>query len=467
MRPGASPVKATLVLPDGLTADLLTAAQGDLETAGVMLASAFETPDGNLRVLGRQIRWAPEDAYQVRECDHLQISSDGYVAALAEAERLGAMAIWFHTHPGEGSSPRSSEHDDEVDRQLSDLFRLRTGHEYYGALVLAVRGGSLQFSGHIDDGARPCPISRLWSVGNRFALTASVEGQTRDLRPAFDRNIRAFGGGVQRVLQSLNVGLVGCGGTGSSVGEQLVRLGVRRLHLADPDVLSDSNVTRVYGSMPADVGQAKVDVLARHLSNIAPDATVTTDASMITMQAAALGLRGCDVIFGCTDDNAGRLVLSRLSAYLLTPVIDCGVLLSSDPSTGQLDGIDGRVTTLTPGSGCLVCRGRVDLRRANSELLTPEERVRLTDEGYAPALHGIEPAVVTFTTIVAAVAVSELLERIIGYGPDPRPTEVLIRMHDREMSTNIASPRARHYCDLMSGKVGLGVTDPFLEQTWP
>jgi hypothetical protein len=462
-------VKATLVLPEALTAELRQAATGELETAGVLLASVFQTVDGNLRVLGRRLRWVPEEAYQVRGYDQLDITSDGYIDALAEAEAIGATAIWFHTHPGDGSSPRSSEHDAAVDKQLSDLFRLRSGQDFYGALVVAVKDGGLRFTGHLDDGRRHARISRLWSVGDRLALIVAADSRVLTKpRAAFDRNVRAFGGGVQRVLSDLRVGLVGCGGTGSATAEQLVRLGVRSFHLVDPDVLTESNVTRVYGSTPADVGTAKVEVLARHLQAIAPDAIVTTDISMITLRPAALGLTGSDLIFGCTDDNAGRLVLSRLSTYLLTPVIDCGVLLSSDSGIdGQLSGIDGRVTTLVPGAGCLICRGRVDLQRANSELLTPEERVRLVDEGYAPALQGIEPAVVTFTTLVSATAVSELLERLIGYGPEPRPTEVLLRIHDREVSTNVMAPRPRHYCDPDSGKWGLGLTEPFLEQTWP
>jgi len=461
-------MKATLVLPENLTAELRQAAADELETAGVLLASVFQTSDGNLRVLGRYLRWVPEEAYQVRDYDQLEITSDGYIDALAEAESLGATAIWFHTHPGEGSSPSSSEHDAVVDKQLSDLFRLRSGHDFYGALVVAIRDGHLRFTGHLDDGNRRVRISRLWSVGDRLALILAADSRVSKPGAAFDRNIRAFGGGVQQVLQELRVGLVGCGGTGSAVAEQLVRLGVRRFHLVDPDVVTESNLTRVYGSTPADVGASKVVVLARHLEAIAPDAVATTDASMITLRSAALGLTGSDVIFGCTDDNAGRLVLSRISSYLLTPVIDCGVLISSDSgSDGRLSGIDGRVTTLVPGAGCLICRGRVDLQRANSELLTPEERLRLVDEGYAPALQGIEPAVVTFTTLVAATAVSELLERLIGYGPDPRPTEVLLRIHDREVSTNVMAPRARHYCDPDTGKLGVGLTEPFLEQTWP
>lgn len=468
MHPGACPVNATLVLPEALAKELRGFADGEIETAGVLLASVFQTTDGNYRILGRHLRLVPEKAYQVRDFDQLEISSDGYVDTLAEAEALKATAIWFHTHPGEGSSARASDRDALVDEQLSDVFRLRTGQDFYGALVFAVKNGGLTFTGHLDDGNGRVRVSRLWSVGDRLTQIVASDSSIDRLATTFDRNIRAFGGGIQQVLQEIHVGIVGCGGTGSSVAEQLVRLGVRYFHLVDPDVISESNLTRLYGSTSADVGTSKVDVLALHLRAIAPDAIVTTEASMITLRPAALGLAGLDLIFGCTDDNAGRLVLSRLSTYLLTPVIDCGVLLSSDRgANGELTGIDGRVTTLVPGAACLVCRGRIDLQRANSELLTPEERIRLVNEGYAPALQGIEPAVVTFTTLVAATAVSELLERLIGYGPDPRPTEVLLRIHDREISTNVMAPRRHHYCDPDTGKMGIGLTEPFLEQIWP
>jgi hypothetical protein len=55
----------------------------------------------------------------------------------------------------------------------------------------------------------------------------------------------------------------------------------------------------------------------------------------------------------------------------------------------------------------------------------------------------------------------------VGYGPEPRPTEVLLRYHEREISTNSAAPRKNHYCDPTSRKIGLGRTEPFLEQAWP
>jgi len=281
----------------------------------------------------------------------------------------------------------------------------------------------------------------------------------------FDRNVRAFGTEIQTVLGDLRVTIVGAGGTGSAVAEQLVRLGVRRLLLIDNDELSESNVTRVYGSTLRDVGRPKVDVLHDHLTAIAPGLHCATIRGMITVQSVAKLLCGSDLVFGCTDDNAGRLVLSRISTYFLLPVIDLGVLISSD-AEGNLQGIDGRITTLTPGAACLVCRNRVDLARAAAEMQTPEERRRLVDEGYAPALGAVEPAVIAFTSAVAAAAVNELLDRLIGYGPPDQPTEVLLRLHEREVSTNRAMPREAHYCHPGQGKWGAGVGEPFLDQLW-
>ncbi|MBI5851767.1 MAG: ThiF family adenylyltransferase [Planctomycetes bacterium] len=408
----------------------------------------------------------PDAAYTLREPDALKIASEGYVPALQDAEQTGCVALWLHTHPGIGASPSPSRLDQIVDRQLSDLFRLRTSSELYGSVIVAHDQGQIIFSGFLENAAGRWPIDYLWIVGDRFRLVSNVDTTaTSPLPHEFDRNIRAFGGDVQQVLQRLHIAVVGCGGTGSAVAEQLIRLGVRRLTLVDPDTLSLSNVTRVYGSTLATVGQPKVSVLRDHLRRIVDGLSITCAPTMVTVEHAARQLTDADVVFGCTDDNAGRVVLSRLSTYFLLPVIDCGVLLES-ATGGRLSGIHGRVTVLHPEAACLLCRGRIDLDRARTELFTPSERTRLEHEGYAPALGAVEPAVVVYTTMVAAAAVGELLERLIHYGPEDRPSEILLRIHDREVSTNNALPKPRHYCHSTSGKRGAGFTSPFLDLTW-
>jgi molybdopterin/thiamine biosynthesis adenylyltransferase len=457
--------RTSVVLPAPLEARLQHLARMTIETGAVLLTRPVIAADGSIRLLGRELLEVPDDAYERREAQSLRITSSGYVPALRRAEETETVPVWLHTHPGDGANPEMSRHDQAVNEQLSDLFRLRANSEFYGAVVVAYAGKRLTFSGHLDSGASTRPIDRLVTVGERQTIVWHIDNQHGVQPELFDRNIRAFGGDVQRAIGDLRIAIVGTGGTGSAVAEQLVRLGARNVDLFDPDTLSLSNVTRVYGSDPSQVGRYKVDVVGDNLLGIAPDAIIRRSTGMITDETVALQLAPADVIFGCTDDNAGRMVLSRIATFLLTPVIDCGVLLTSDDDD-QLVGIDGRVTTVQPGSACLICRGRIDLRRATAERLTEGEHARLVGEGYAPALNGVEPAVVAYTTTVAAYAVSELLERLIGYGPDPVPNELILRLHERHVSTNRADPKRGHYCDPAEGKLGLGVTEPFLETTW-
>ena len=457
--------EATLVIIDGLVDDLVEACAQPLESAAVVVATPVTTAT-HLKLLVREIHWVPDGAYTTRKSDGLVITSDGYVPALARAEALKAVPIWLHTHPGQEGSPRPSQRDDTVDTQLADVFRLRADSGFFGSIVVANGEHGMTFTGRLEEASGTCiEITRMLTVGDRFQTASAGDGPSTGVPEMYDRNVRAFGGSVQNALLGLTIGVVGCGGTGSSVAEQLTRLGVRTLHLFDPDTLTDSNITRVYGSTVADVGRPKTEVLASYLESIVPGVTVHQHPSAITELEAAAELRACDVVFGCTDDNAGRLILSRLSTYYLIPVIDCGVLLSSRPG-GELTGIDGRITVLSPGSACLLCRQRVDAARAAAEMMSNQERERLQGEGYAPALPGVEPAVVTFTTAVAATAVSELLERMVGYGGPTRPTELLLRFHEREISTNAAAPRTGHYCDPEVGVLGRGDTTPLLEMTW-
>ena len=455
----------TLVLPAGLAQEIAAAARIDDETGGVLLAGVARTGEG-LRLLGREMHWAPDDGYEQRGPRSLVIRSSGYVRALARAEEIGAVPIWLHTHPGDRGLPVPSEHDEIVDGLLRDPFRIRSGSPLYAAVIVSPADRLFTFTGHVeDDETGVVAIDRLLVVGARWTLVTPVDADVNAALPtAFDRQVRAFGGEVQKVLSALSVGVVGCGGTGSAVSEQLTRLGIRTLRLFDPDSLSDSNVTRVYGSTPADVGRAKVEVLGDHLMRVAPDAMIIPTRGTVTDESVARILTACDMVFGCTDDNAGRLVLSRLASYYLTPVIDCGVLLSS--TDGLLDGIDGRVTVLSPGQACLVCRGRIDMARAQAEQLDDEERAARQAEGYAPELGGVEPAVVAYTSAVASFAVAELLERLVGYGPDDEPGELLLRLHEREISTNTRAPNPRHYCAPDTGLLGTGDASPFLGQTW-
>jgi molybdopterin/thiamine biosynthesis adenylyltransferase len=458
---------ATLVVGDALMSQLTQLAAAPVERGGVLVGQCVQHAN-SIRFIGTEFIAVSETEYVHQSTYEMRVTSGGFVPALQRAAALGACALWVHNHPGEEGLPVPSAHDERVDRQLADTFRIRTDAPFYGTLIVSPRHhDQIAFTGALlPEAAAPIRFTRMWCVGDGLRLINAFSEQEPSFDAQFDRNVRAFGPDIQRALGSLRVGVVGCGGTGSAVAEQLARLGVRYFRLFDADTLSLSNTTRLYGSSPSLVGALKVDVVASNIQRISPGAECFKVAARITSPEAIAALSDSDVVFGCTDDNAGRLVLSRFSSYLMCPLIDCGVLISST-ADGTLIGIDGRITVQTPGSACLLCRSRIDVARAGAEMMPKAERERLEREGYAPTLGAVEPAVVTFTTMVAAAAVNELLERLIDFGPSPRPSEILIRFHDREISTNHALPRPAHYCHQAAGKLGKGLHEPFLDLAWP
>jgi hypothetical protein len=156
---GPRTMTTTLVLTDALFDELADAARLPVETAAVLLASVVTAPNGDVRILGRKIRWVEDHAYLRREPSGLSIASEGYVPALAEAETIKASCIWFHTHPGDDSSPQPSLHDRKVDEQIADLFRFRSGSDYYGTPSSRPAPTASRSWEHFSRRMRPCSAS--------------------------------------------------------------------------------------------------------------------------------------------------------------------------------------------------------------------------------------------------------------------------------------------------------------------
>jgi hypothetical protein len=120
-----------------------------------------------------------------------------------------------------------------------------------------------------------------------------------------------------------------------------------------------------------------------------------------------------------------------------------------------------------PGEACLFCRERITSKMIELESLSPEEWQVLADEGYAPQLEGNSPAVIPFTTTVAAQAVSELLHRLTGFMGDKRhSSEVLMFFHEGAIRTNRTPSGAECLC-LQQALWGRGDGRDFLGLTWP
>ena len=227
----------TIAFPEPLWAELCQPLDLDVETAAIVVARPARS-DGRLTLLvaislGSRRRLPSPRAPRAR--DRLKRLRP----ALKLAADDGAVAIFFHTHPS--GDPTPSEHDLVVDEQLRDLFQLRTEQPLYSSLILGGSAVQPRFSGKVFTDAEESPLGRVRVVGGRVRLLASAQDEVDT--NLFDRQIRAFGSDGQALLAALRVGVVGAGGTGSAVFEQLVRLGVGEITIIDDDVLTATNLT--------------------------------------------------------------------------------------------------------------------------------------------------------------------------------------------------------------------------------
>jgi len=427
----------------------------ELEGAAYLLCSVCET-DGERRLLGREVVAVEHDHYLKREPFVLSISSFSYTRVAKYAQRNNLAVLFVHSHPG--GLLEYSPQDDVEEPKLQDFLRSRIPEQLHGSLLLTEAGiiGRL-FVGQFQQ------ISRIRVVGSRFRFFDDDGGDYTHV-PFFDRQVRAFGKDIQLQLQRLNVGIVGVGGTGSAVAEQLARLGVGRLSIFDGDNFDDSNVNRVYGSSTNDSGTKKVDIAMRNIDRIGLGTFVQRYPKHITHEQTAKELRRCDVIFGCTDKQQPRSILVQLALRYLIPVIDMGIVIES--TGGVITDVVGRVTTLLAGEACLFCRKRITPRGIQLESLSKEERASQAKEGYAPELDAPAPAVVPFTSSIASFAVSEFLHRLTGYmGEDRHSSELLCFFDQNRLRTNRLAPDANCLCAQRS-IWGRGDSVPFLNITW-
>ena len=201
----------------------------------------------------------------------------------------------------------------------------------------------------------------------------------------------------------------------------LARLGVGQLALIDNDIVEETNLNRLHGATQpdADVMRPKVDVVARSLTEMGLGGRVVPIESWVGDPGCRDVLRTCDIIFGCTDDHEGRLLLNRFAYYYLVPVIDVGLAIDlGKHDSAHIRALDGRVSVLQPQNTCLLCRGVIDAEQARSETMrrsNPSEYELRKAEAYVLGEGNPNPAVVTFTTELACMGVTEMIHRLQGF----------------------------------------------------
>ncbi len=208
-----------------------------------------------------------------------------------------------------------------------------------------------------------------------------------------------LGADAQRAFDSAVIAVVGLGGGGSHVVQQLAHLGVRHLHLFDADKAALSNMNRLVGASLSDVNAAtpKVEISRRMIERIDPTADVTIHESI--WQNAARDLRSCDIIISCVDSFVARQDLEATGRRYMIPIVDIGmdVFISANQPH-----IAGQVILSMPGGPCMKCLGFLS-----------NENLKREADLYGAA--GGRPQVVWANGILASLAIGIVVDLVTGW----------------------------------------------------
>lgn len=247
------------------------------------------------------------------------------------------------------------------------------------------------------------------------------------------------------ILGTTRVAIVGLGGGGSHVTQQLAHLGLSDFLLFDPDHVEDTNLNRMVGATLEDVRlrTLKAEVMQRVITGINPSASVRAIPEAWQKQAELL--RDQDVMFGCVDSFSEREQLERAARRYLIPYIDIGMDVCEVEDGFS---IGGQVVLSMPGGLCLRCYGIVTERKLAHEAA-----------GYGAAGH--RPQVVWANGVLASTAVGIFAQLVCPWRD--RHLHGILREFDGEshlVSTSnrmsyVGSRPCPHFSDMSA------VGDPF------
>jgi molybdopterin/thiamine biosynthesis adenylyltransferase len=206
------------------------------------------------------------------------------------------------------------------------------------------------------------------------------------------KNHNAISVEEQTLLAQKRVAIIGCGGLGGYLVEELGRLGVGFLRVADPDCFDETNLNRQLLSSALNLGKPKVLAAKQRLLAINPLVEVEACQQRLTADNAPILLAGCHLAIDALDNIPDRLVLQRAAKTAGIPLVH-----------GAVSGWRGQVCLIQPGEDLL------DLIYGNSGEISGEE----SEAGTLAFTVGMT------ASLMAALSLKSLLNK-------PHPSRVLL-----------------------------------------
>ena len=223
------------------------------------------------------------------------------------------------------------------------------------------------------------------------------------LLPArYQRNRQTISAGQQLQILRSRVAVIGCGGLGGYIIEELARLGVGEIIAVDPDVFVEHNLNRQLLSSLAVLGCAKVEIAQKRVESINPAVTLVPLAVEFTRTNGRDILDNARVAVDALDSVTARLDLAEVCEEVAIPLVH-----------GAIGGWYGQVATQFPGERTLqqIFANHVNGQGVERELGNPS---------FTPA-------------VVAGLEVAEVCKILLGTGAPLRNRKLTVDLLNMEI----------------------------------
>ena len=141
------------------------------------------------------------------------------------------------------------------------------------------------------------------------------------MEPRYARNIPALTQAECALLQAKKVAVIGCGGLGGHLIDQLARIGVGFIRVVDGDVFEVTNLNRQLLSNVPLLGISKAKTAAEHIRLVNPDVEAEAVEAFMTKANVQDLLRDCDAVLDGLDNIESRKILASACRKMQIPYI--------------------------------------------------------------------------------------------------------------------------------------------------
>lgn len=206
----------------------------------------------------------------------------------------------------------------------------------------------------------------------------------KDLSSRYNRNMMTLNPAENQKLREQKVCVIGCGGLGGFIVEELGRLGVGTITAVDGDVFDPTNLNRQLLSTEALIGTSKAEAARDRMAQVNSEVHLIPVHSFVTAENCAGIIQGHDVVVDALDNIPSRKLVEQCCQQEGIPLVH-----------GAIAGWNAQIATILPGKSLL-------------SRLYPEEGVKgieteLGNPSFTPAL-------------AASIQVSEVVKLLLGRG---------------------------------------------------